>query len=168
MQEVLSQTYGRPGSPGLVEVHYLSGLRRDQKVEMGVGEPGKGGSGGPPASAADGNDDAEFVDRGGAGGGRENIPIIESLKAYAEAQQGTEYEPIFFLQPGAYVIEWPYDTPTATSSQLALAAETEWAAHYEERLAKMAFPVRSFFSLPTFLCNAQENDFMALDQRLGE
>ena len=114
MQEVLSQTFGRPGSPGLVEVHYLSGLRRNQKIEMKVGEPGKGGSGGPPASAADGDADAVFVDRGGAGGGRENIPIIEGLMAYAEAQQGTEYEPIFFLQPSAYVIEWPYDTPTAT------------------------------------------------------
>ena len=114
MQEVLSQTYGRPGSPGLVEVNYLSGLRRGQKIEMEVGEPGKGGSGGPPASAEDGSDDTEFVDRGGAGGGRENIPIIESLKSYAKAHQGTEYEPIFFLQPGAYVIEWPYDTTTAT------------------------------------------------------
>lgn len=81
---------------------------------MEVGEPGKGGSGGPPASASDDSDDTVFVDRGGAGGGRENIPIVEGLKAYAEAFNGTECEPIFFLQPGAYVVEWPYDTPTAT------------------------------------------------------
>ena len=28
MAEVLSQTYGRPGKPGIVEVAYLSGLQR--------------------------------------------------------------------------------------------------------------------------------------------
>ena len=42
------------------------------------------------------------------------FPIVEGLKAYAEAQQGTDNEPIFLLQPSAYVIEWPFDTPTAT------------------------------------------------------
>ena len=36
MTEVLSQSYGRPGRPGNVEVAYLHGLRRGDKLTVKV------------------------------------------------------------------------------------------------------------------------------------
>ena len=117
MTEVLSQTYGRPGRPGNVEVAYLHGLRRGDKLTVKVGFPGKGGAGGPPAEpSSDG--DSQFVDRGGAGGGRENVPIIDALTAYAGSYRGTEKEPLCFLEPGEHEIEWPYNTSTGTLVQI--------------------------------------------------
>ena len=118
MAEVLSQTYGRPGEPGNVEVVYLSGLRRGHELDVKVGFPGKGGAGGPAAEpSSDG--DSHFVDHGGAGGGRENVPIIDAFTAYAERYKGTEKEPLYFLEPGDYRVEWLYNTPTATLVQIA-------------------------------------------------
>ena len=111
MATVLSQTYGRPGGPGAVEVVYLIGLRRGQIINVSLGVPGKGGVGGPPESP---DDESDFVDRGGAGGGRENTPLIDAFTAYAESCKGSEKEPLCFLEPGEHKVEWPYDTPTAT------------------------------------------------------
>ena len=117
MTDVLSQTYGRPGKPGNVEVVYLSGLRRGHKLDVKVGFPGKGGAGGPPAeTTSDG--DSHFVDRGGAGGGHENVPIIDAFTAYAESYKGTGKEPLCFLEPGEHEVEWPYITSTATLVQI--------------------------------------------------
>ncbi len=117
MTEVLSQTYGRPGKPGSVEVVYLNGLGRGQKLDVKVGFPGKGGVCGSPAErSSDG--DSHFVDRGGAGGGREHLPIIDAFTAYAESCKGTVNEPLCFLKPGVYTVEWPYDTSTATLVQV--------------------------------------------------
>ena len=113
MTEVLSQTYGRPGKPGNVEVHYLDGLRQGAKLTVNIGSPGKGGAGGPPAEVS-GHGDSSFVDRGGAGGGRENVPIIDALTAYAESHKGTEKEPLCFFEQGEHEVEWPYHTSTAT------------------------------------------------------
>ena len=113
MAEVLSQTYGRPGSPGKVEIAYLSGLRLGQYIEVELGHPGKGGAGGPAIeSPVEGG--PQFVHRGGAGGGRENAPILDSLTAYAQNCAGTKNEPLCFLEPGKHEVEWPYDTSTAT------------------------------------------------------
>ena len=56
MTEVLSQTYGRPGTPGNVEVAYLHGLRGGDKLTVKVGFPGKGGAGGPPAEPSSDGD----------------------------------------------------------------------------------------------------------------
>ena len=53
-------------------------------------------------------------DRGGAGGGRENILIIEALMAYATKRKGTVNEPLCFLEPGIHTVRWPHDTSTAT------------------------------------------------------
>ena len=113
MAEVLSQTYGRPGKPGIVEVAYLSGLRLGHTIEVEVGYPGKGGAGGP-AIESPVQGCPQFVDRGGAGGGRENVPILDALTAYAQNCTGTETEPLCFLEPGKHEVEWPYDTSTAT------------------------------------------------------
>lgn len=110
--DVLSETYGRPGDPGRVEVRYLRGLRRGYGIDVNVGSPGRGGAGGPPTESSD--DNPPFVDRGGAGGGRETIPIVDAFKAYAANLKGTESEPLCFLEPGVHTVEWPYDTPTAT------------------------------------------------------
>lgn len=113
MTEVLSRTYGRPGPPGEVEVAYLRGLREGDTLTVEVDFPGKGGAGGPPAELS-GEGDAEFVDRGGAGGGRENTPIFEALKAYAEGFIGSDEEPLCFLEPGKHEFEWPCKTSTGT------------------------------------------------------
>ena len=48
MAEVLSQTYGRSGRPGDVEVPHLNGLSRGDKLTVQVGLPSKGSAGGPP------------------------------------------------------------------------------------------------------------------------
>ena len=126
MTEVLSQTYGRPGTPGNVEVAYLHGLRGGDKLTVKVGFPGKGGAGGPPAEpSSDG--DPQFIDRGGAGGGRENIPIIDAFTAYAESYKDTEKEPLCFLESGEHEIEWPYNTSTGTLVQINPGVEAEAA-----------------------------------------
>ena len=117
MTDVLSQTYGRPGAPGNVEVAYLHGLRRGDKLTVKVGSPGKGGAGGPPAEqSSDG--DSQFTGRGGAGGGRENLPIIDAFKVYTERHKGADKEPLCFLKPGEHEIEWPYSTPPGTLVQI--------------------------------------------------
>ena len=113
MDEVISQTYGRPGEPGEIAVVYMKGLRRGVELEVKVGFPGQGGKGGPAAYPAN-NGDPSFVDRGGAGGGLENLPIIDAFAAYAESHKGTEKEPLFFSESGVHKVEWPYDTSTAT------------------------------------------------------
>ena len=113
VDDVLSQTYGGPGLPGKVDVVYLKGLRRGHKLDVKVGSPGKGGVGGLAKEPADGAE-ASFIDRGGAGGGRENSPIIDALKAYAAQRKNTVKEPLCFLEPGTYTVEWPYDISTAT------------------------------------------------------
>lgn len=106
MNEVLSQTFGRPGKPGSVEVTYMSGLRYGCSLLVRVGFPGKGGRGGPAVDQTDDVDaDPPFVDRGGAGGGRENAPILEALIAYAESRKGTRDEPLCFLKPGDHQAE---------------------------------------------------------------
>lgn len=113
MAEVLSQTYGRPGKPGNVEVRYWIGLHRGLRIEVKIGSPGKGGKGGLATDAED-QDDSSFTHRGGAGGGRENSPIIDALEAYAASLQGSTNEPLRFFEPGTHTVEWPYDTSTAT------------------------------------------------------
>ncbi len=110
---VLSSTYGRPGNPGQVQVSYMNGLYRGCEIEVAVGSPGKGGAGGPPGEQFDDVQDP-FVHRGGAGGGRENIPIIKAFEMYAESHKGTEHEPLLFTTPGIHKCNWPYNTPTAT------------------------------------------------------
>ena len=112
MTTPISRTYGWPGKPGGVEVLYLQGLSRGYRIDLSVGAPGEGGKGGPP-SANDSGDSA-FRDRGGAGGGRENTPIIEALTMYANSLNETDLKPLIFSEPGEYSIEWPYDTETAT------------------------------------------------------
>ena len=119
MNEVLSQTFGRPGKPGSVEVTYMSGLRYGCSLLVRVGFPGKGGRGGPAVDQTDDVDaDPPFVDRGGAGGGHANAPILEALIAYAESRKGTRDEPLCFLKPGDHQAEWPYHTPMATMVQI--------------------------------------------------
>lgn len=119
MNEVLSQTFGRPGKPGSVEVTYMKSLRRGCPILVKIGFPGKGGAGGPAVDHADDVDShPPFVDRGGAGGGRENTPIVKALIAYAESLNGTRDKPLCFLNPGDHKAEWPYDTPTATVVQI--------------------------------------------------
>ena len=113
MDEVLSQTYGRPGGPGDVRVGYLRGLHRGYAIEVNIPVPGRGGKGGPPVALAD-HKDATFMHRAGAGGGRENLPIIDAFKTYAEGLRGTDKEPLCFLEPGVHKVKWPYETPTAT------------------------------------------------------
>ena len=113
MAEVLSQTYGRPGRPGNVEVAYLRGLQLGQIIEVELGCPGKGGAGGPAVeSPVQGG--PQFVDRGGAGGGRENVPIVDAFTAYVQNCTGAEKKPLCFLEPGKHEFEWPYNTSTAT------------------------------------------------------
>ena len=114
MVEVLSLTYGRPGNPGRVDVTYETGLSLGCQLNVTVGEPGKGGKGGLPSEIAAGNEDLGFVDRGGAGGGRENLPIINAFVAYAKTCEGTEHQPLYFLEPGPHELVWPYETATAT------------------------------------------------------
>ena len=114
MVEVLSQTYGRPGNPGRIEVTYETGLSLGCQLNATVGEPGKGGEGGLPSDIAADDEVSEFVDRGGAGGGRENLPIINALVAYAESCEGTEHQPLYFLESGPHEFVWPYETATAT------------------------------------------------------
>ena len=119
---VLSNTFGRPGDPGTVQVSYLDNLRKGAKFPIPVRSPGIGGTGGPvayqgePAPDLDNLPDtaADFSHRGGAGGGRENLPLIEALSRYAELIKGTEREPLCFMEPGEFEVEWPYDTATAT------------------------------------------------------
>ena len=112
--DVLSMTYGKPGGPGEVEVGYVNGLKRGDKLDVHVPTPGKGGKGGPAQTPENEGERTEFVDRGGAGGGRENLPIIQALKSYAESVKGTKHEPLYFLEPGDYTVQWSYDTSTAT------------------------------------------------------
>ena len=71
MAEVLSQTYGRPGGPGAVEVQYASGLFKGCPIRLELGAPSPGGKGGDPVVAPDDAYAPPFVHRGGAGGGRE-------------------------------------------------------------------------------------------------
>lgn len=115
MVAVLSQSYGRPGNPGRVEVTYLAGLSMGDQLELTVGIPGKGGKGGDARDTSPLDDEqSDFADRGGAGGGRENAPIIDAFIAYAKAREGTKDEPLCFLEPGSHTIIWPFETPTAT------------------------------------------------------
>ena len=110
---VLSGTYGRPGSPGQVRVSYMNGLYQGCEVSLTVGTPGKGGAGLPPTENSDGVQDP-FAHRGGAGGGRENVPLIKALEGYTESCKGTECEPLCFTDPGAHKFNWSYNTATAT------------------------------------------------------
>ena len=114
MSSVLSQTYGRPGGPGSVEVLYLNGLEKGSSITVTVGEPGKGGPGGPPNSEVDASLISDFVDRGGAGGGRENLPIIEAFLNHAECLKDIDKQPLCLLDPGKHELIWPYDTSTVT------------------------------------------------------
>ena len=119
---VLSNTFGRPGNPGTVQVSYENNLRKGARLRISVGSPGIGGEGGPVAHQFEPEPDldnlpdtaADFSHRGGAGGGRENLPLIEALSRYAELIKGTEREPLCFMEPGEFEVEWPYDTATAT------------------------------------------------------
>ena len=119
---VLSSTFGRPGNPGTVQVIYENNLRKGARLRIPVGSPGIGGEGGPvaPQGEAESASDilpaaaAEFSHRGGAGGGRENFPLIEAFTRSAEVLKGTEHEPLCFMEPGEFDVEWPYDTATAT------------------------------------------------------
>ena len=82
--------YGRPGKPGIVEVAYLSGLQLGHTIEVEVGHPGKGGAGGPAIeSPVQGG--PQFVDRGGAGGGRE---CSHSGCSQRTRRTATEKEPL--------------------------------------------------------------------------
>ena len=119
MVEVLSQSYGRPGNPGRVDVTYLTGLFKGCQLDITVAAPGKGGKGGEAVDSSLEDEKTEFVDRGGAGGGRENIPIIEAFIAYVERFEGTERQPLFFPDPGHHIISWPFETPTATVVMIA-------------------------------------------------
>ena len=111
--QVLSQTFGRPGQPGAVDVIYLAELRKGSVFEVVLLTPGEGGKGGPALREPEPGD-VPFVHRGGAGGGRENAPIVEALRAYAESLNESENPPFVFLEAGSHMVEWPYDIPTAT------------------------------------------------------
>ena len=52
--------------------------------------------------------------RGGAGGGRENIPVVDALRMYADSEADSYLAPLYFLDPGIHELTWPYDTSTAT------------------------------------------------------
>ena len=119
MVKVLSQSYGRPGNPGRVDVTYLTDLFKGCQLDITVGAPGKGGKGGEAVDSSLEDEKSDFVDRGGAGGGRENVPIIEALMAYAESCEGSERQPLCFLDPGHHTIDWPFETPTATVVMIA-------------------------------------------------
>ena len=112
MTTEISPTYGRLGEPGEVKVLYLQGLSRGAQFNLSVGAPGSGGKGGL-ASENEGVI-AEFPNRGGAGGGRENTPIIDALTMYANSLSEDYLKPLSFSYPGDHTIEWPYDTDTAT------------------------------------------------------
>ena len=110
----ISETYGQPGGPGSVEIHYLRGLHRGYEIDISVGVPGVGGKGGIIQGNTNEDRIAEFPNRGGAGGGRENIPIVEALTAYADSRSESYLKPLIFTDPGDHKITWPYDTDTAT------------------------------------------------------
>ena len=117
--EALPSQVGKPGGPGSVEVTYLDRLRRGASITVQVGTPGKGGAGGPAraSGSAQSLPDSEKESprhRGGAGGGKENLPIINALNQYAKTLEGTENAPLVFLEPGPHEVEWPYETSTAT------------------------------------------------------
>ena len=117
--EALPSEVGKPGGPGAVEVAYLGGLHKGTLITVNVGTPGKGGAGGPARASRSVRSlpegEKESVShRGGAGGGRENLPIINALKQYAKTLEGTENEPLVFLEPGSREVKWPYETSTAT------------------------------------------------------
>ena len=114
MVEVLSLTYGQPGNPGRVAVTYETGLSLGCQINVTVGSPGKGGTGGPPSDLTGDDEGLTFVDRGGAGGGRQNLPIINAFVEYARSCEGTERQPLYFLEPGPHQVIWPYETSTAT------------------------------------------------------
>ena len=113
MVEILSETYGRPGGPGAVEVQYASGLFKGCPIRLELASPGQGGQGGLPDTPTD-SEAVPFVHRGGAGGGRENTPILDALVAYAKSREGTEHEPLYLLSAERRDFTWPHDTPTAT------------------------------------------------------
>ena len=110
----ISKTFGQPGGPGEVKVHYLRDLHKGrQDIEIELPPPAKGGKGGISKESID-DSVSPFVHRGGAGGGRENDPLINAFIALAEKHKGTQNEPLCFLDPGHYKVEWPFDTSTAT------------------------------------------------------
>ena len=114
MADVLSQTFGRPGGPGGVEVLYEGRFTKGCTFSVEVGTPGTGGKGGllpmrPMIIMLRLSSIA-----GGAGGGRENRPLINAFVAYAMSRQGTKYEPLYSLVPGLQEFTWPYDTSTDT------------------------------------------------------
>ena len=118
MAEDAPPEFGKPGEPGWVEVIHLRDLANQVPIEFSVGTPGKPGQGGQaeiPGDLPQGIIEVQdLLNPGGAGGGRENAPIIEALKLYAESLVGAYLKPLCFLEPGHYEFPWPYDTPTAT------------------------------------------------------
>ena len=116
MQQELEREFGKQGGPGSVEIIYVSGLCYGEFIDAKVGEPGKGGKGGDPAPEESVKENAmPYLNQGGAGGGRENIPLIEAFKLYAEKMKATKYEPLCFLEPGGHCKRWQHkQTDTAT------------------------------------------------------
>ena len=113
MTNEISPGYGNPGEPGGIVVNYLRGLTHNTTFRIDVGGPGPGGPGG--AAGRPNSDGQEGIpNRGGAGGGRENIPIVEALLMYATSKADSHLAPLCFLQPGAHDVLWTYDTSTAT------------------------------------------------------
>lgn len=113
MSEITIPGYGQPGEPGEVKVIHLKDLKPRQQIPVAVGSPGSGGTGGHAAFPnAEGIEESPNL--GGAGGGRENVPIIEALRAYADSKMYSYLKPLCFEEPGLQMISWPYDTSTAT------------------------------------------------------
>lgn len=112
---MFSAVDGQPGQAGPVTVKHLNELRKGMILKIEVGAGGKGGNGGDPAPSFDVNSpELGKVHRGGIGGGRENLPIIEAFRDYASKFAGAKHEGLCFLEPGTYEVDWPYNTPTAT------------------------------------------------------
>ena len=111
----LPDAYGKPGRPGSVVVEHPNNLYKGFTFPIYVGKPGKGGKGGPAGKGyTDEQKTAAIANKGGAGGGRENVVLIEPLRKYAEELQETDMPPLIFDEPGEHLVTWPYDTSTAT------------------------------------------------------
>ena len=112
----LSDSFGKPGGPGSVRVVYFGGLYEGSNFSTYVGKPGKGGKGGPTGKEPTvQEEEVTIAYKGGAGGGRENVPLIIALRRYAESLQDTSWPPFIFDEPGDHQVVWPFkDVSTAT------------------------------------------------------
>ena len=113
--QVLPEPYGKPGGPGGIVVTYLNDLYPGATIAIHLLESRQGGKGGPVVRKSTVQEkEVAIANRGGAGGGRENVPIIVALTNYANSLKDTAQPPLIFLEPGEHRVVWPYETSTAT------------------------------------------------------